>query len=131
MVRRESTDNLDKSLFLRLVVRRAKKDLQMRPFRGVRCQASLYPTRPVTPEVAGSSPVAPVLCSSHFCSDDEDSDYSEPSFLSAFVRFRDVIDRRHSAVAERIPPKASVSVNAPPAEAEELHHSQTGKDLRR
>jgi hypothetical protein len=79
MVRRGSTDNLDKSLFLRLVVRegkfswlirgpnvdkridstnaewsyrRAKKDLQTRPFRAARRRASLPLTRPVTPEVA-------------------------------------------------------------------------------
>jgi Bacterial protein of unknown function (DUF899) len=32
----------------------------MWPFRGVRRRASWRPTRPVTPEVAGSSPVAPV-----------------------------------------------------------------------
>jgi hypothetical protein len=31
----------------------------MNTFRGVRRRASLCPTRPVTPEVAGSSPVAP------------------------------------------------------------------------
>jgi hypothetical protein len=35
------------------------KYLQMRPFRGVRRQSSVSLTRPVTPEVAGSSPVAP------------------------------------------------------------------------
>src|SRR5918995_5962475 len=33
----------------------------MTAFGDVRRQASLCPTRPVTPEVAGSSPVAPVL----------------------------------------------------------------------
>jgi hypothetical protein len=36
-----------------------EKHLQMRPFRDVRRRASSCPTRPVTPEVAGSSPVAP------------------------------------------------------------------------
>ncbi len=39
---------------------RSRKYLQMTLFRGVRRRASLCPTRPVTPEVAGSSPVAPV-----------------------------------------------------------------------
>src|SRR6266545_8188445 len=38
----------------------SQKTLQMRLFRGVRCLASWCPTRSVTPEVAGSSPVAPV-----------------------------------------------------------------------
>jgi len=38
-----------------------KQHLQMRLFRDVHRRASPYPTRPVTPEVAGSSPVAPVL----------------------------------------------------------------------
>ena len=36
-----------------------EKCLQMGPLRGVRRRASLCRTRPVTPEVAGSSPVAP------------------------------------------------------------------------
>ena len=39
---------------------RSRKYLQTTLFRGVRRRASLCPTRPVTPEVAGSSPVAPV-----------------------------------------------------------------------
>jgi hypothetical protein len=39
---------------------RRGKHLQMRLFGGVRRRASPCPTRPVTPEVAGSSPVAPV-----------------------------------------------------------------------
>src|SRR5918992_4183481 len=39
--------------------RQAKKCLQMTTFGDVRRRASLCPTRPVTPEVAGSSPVAP------------------------------------------------------------------------
>jgi hypothetical protein len=38
---------------------RSEKSLQMSPFGGVRRRAWLSPTRPVTPEVAGSSPVAP------------------------------------------------------------------------
>ncbi len=38
----------------------AQKFLQMLPFCDVRRCASSSPTRPVTPEVAGSSPVAPV-----------------------------------------------------------------------
>jgi hypothetical protein len=42
---------------------RAEKPLQMWPFRGVRSRASWRPTRPVTPEVAVSSPVAPVRSS--------------------------------------------------------------------
>jgi hypothetical protein len=37
----------------------AQNYLQMEPFRGVHPQASWHLTRPVTPEVAGSSPVAP------------------------------------------------------------------------
>jgi hypothetical protein len=37
------------------------KYLQMMPFGRVRRRAPLCPTRPVTPEVAGSSPVAPVF----------------------------------------------------------------------
>jgi hypothetical protein len=41
-------------------LRRSEKCLQTRPFRGVRRGASRCPTRPVTPEVAGSSPVAPI-----------------------------------------------------------------------
>src|SRR5919109_3602612 len=40
--------------------RNGEKSLQMKPFRDVRRWASLCLTRPVTPEVAGSSPVAPV-----------------------------------------------------------------------
>ena len=36
------------------------KALQMIPFAGTRRQTSSCPIRPVTPEVAGSSPVAPV-----------------------------------------------------------------------
>ena len=39
---------------------RGEKYLQMRPVRDVRRRASLCLARPVTPEVAGSSPVAPV-----------------------------------------------------------------------
>jgi len=39
---------------------RDKRRLQMNSFRDVRRVSSSYPTRPVTPEVAGSSPVAPV-----------------------------------------------------------------------
>jgi hypothetical protein len=39
---------------------RDEKRLQMTAFGGVRSRASSCPTRPVTPEVAGSSPVAPV-----------------------------------------------------------------------
>jgi hypothetical protein len=35
--------------------------LQMNEFEVARRQASLHPKRPVTPEVAGSSPVAPVF----------------------------------------------------------------------
>jgi hypothetical protein len=46
------------------VRRRVEKYLQIGPFRGVRRRTSSRPTRPVTPEVAGSSPVAPV----HDCS---------------------------------------------------------------
>jgi hypothetical protein len=42
------------------VRRRVEKYLQIGPFRGVRRRTSSCPTRPVTPEVAGSSPVAPV-----------------------------------------------------------------------
>jgi hypothetical protein len=38
-----------------------KNALQMRLFRPARRWASLCPSRPVTPEVAGSSPVAPVF----------------------------------------------------------------------
>ncbi len=47
-----------------------KQHLQMRLFRDVHRRASPYPTRPVTPEVAGSSPVAPVTqsaCKSRCC----------------------------------------------------------------
>ena len=40
---------------------RREKPLQTRPFRDVCREASLCLPRPVTPEVAGSSPVAPVL----------------------------------------------------------------------
>jgi hypothetical protein len=40
-------------------MRHGKKGLQMSLFKDVRRRASLCPTRPVTPEVAGSSPVAP------------------------------------------------------------------------
>ena len=40
--------------------RPGRKCLQMRPFGELRRRPSLCPTRPVTPEVAGSSPVAPV-----------------------------------------------------------------------
>ena len=39
---------------------RGGKGLQMSAFREVRRRAASCPTRPVTPEVAGSSPVAPV-----------------------------------------------------------------------
>jgi hypothetical protein len=39
---------------------RDEKCLQMPPFGVDRRRASLFLTRPVTPEVAGSSPVAPV-----------------------------------------------------------------------
>jgi hypothetical protein len=43
-------------------VRRSHKNvLQMSEFEVARRQTSLYPNRPVTPEVAGSSPVAPAL----------------------------------------------------------------------
>ena len=41
--------------------RRDENRLQMSRFRGVCCRASSCPIRPVTPELAGSSPVAPVL----------------------------------------------------------------------
>jgi hypothetical protein len=40
--------------------RSGEKCLQTSPFTGARRRASFYPIRPVTPEVAGSSPVAPV-----------------------------------------------------------------------
>ena len=65
-------------------------------------------SRPVTPEVAGSSPVAPVLCSSRFCSDDEDSEF-RVLVLVNFCQIPRRMDRRHSATAARIPPKASLS----------------------
>jgi hypothetical protein len=39
---------------------RGDKYLQMRPLEGIRRRGSLCPNRPVTPEVAGSSPVATV-----------------------------------------------------------------------
>src|ERR687887_441243 len=42
------------------VVNNAKKHMQMSRFGGVRQPTSSWPNRPVTPEVAGSSPVAPV-----------------------------------------------------------------------
>src|SRR6266542_1498231 len=45
--------------------RPSKKYLQMMMLRGVRRQALRCLTRPVTPEVAGSSPVAPALYTSH------------------------------------------------------------------
>ena len=58
--------------------RRAAIPAMVPPF-VVRVVGAVAPARPVTPEVAGSSPVAPVLFTSRSGSADEGSDRSEPS----------------------------------------------------
>ena len=45
---------------MRLAVNSIRKAAAISPFDGIRGRPSATPTRPVTPEVAGSSPVAPV-----------------------------------------------------------------------
>jgi hypothetical protein len=62
----------------------------------------------VTPEVAGSSPVAPVLCTSRFRSVDEGSDVLRALDLSGFVRFDGRYDAQNGAPAA-IPEPVAVS----------------------